>query len=333
MHAVLVDDFGPTDVMRLGEISPPALKPTDVRVSIEAAGVNPLDAIVRAGFGKDVVPTEFPFIPGHDFAGTIAEVGGEASRFEVGDEVWGYHLTNLIKWGTYAESMVLPESFVARKPKMLSFEEAAALPIPILTCMQLLDDWAHVKEGETILIHAGAGGVGSMAVQLCKHRGLEVIATASEANHEYVKRLGADMVIDYNAVDFREPVLAAYPDGVDVVLFTITIVDNDFDYGADTLMRSIDALKDGGQIGAPSGSRLASIVNQVELGRLLDDRDVNYRYVSCRPSGEQLEEAAVLFDAGHLAPPQLTVLPLAEAQKAHELIESKHVAGKVVLKI
>jgi NADPH:quinone reductase-like Zn-dependent oxidoreductase len=333
MRAVLVDDFGGREVLRLGEIEPPPLRPGDVRVDIAAAGVNPLDAIVRAGFGKDIVPTEFPFVPGHDFAGTIAEAGAETSRFAVGDEVWGYHLTGLIKWGTYAESIVLPESFVGRKPRSIGFEEAAALPIPALTCLQLLEDWAKIAAGETILIHAGAGGVGSIAVQLAKHRGLEVLTTASGRNHPYLRELGADHVIDYNWIDFREPVLAAHPDGVDVVLFTITIVDDDFDYGADTLRRSVDVLKDGGQIDSPSGSRLASIVNMEALGRELDDHDVNYKYVSCHPAGEQLEVVADLVDEGHIRPPRLTVMPLSEAQQAHQLIESKHVTGKVVLTV
>lgn len=333
MRAMLVHEFGAAETMALGQIEPPPVGPLDVRVEIAAAGVNPLDAIVRDGQGAAIVPTEFPFIPGHDFAGTIAEVGADATRFRVGDRVYGYHLTGLIKWGTYAESIVLPESFVGRMPESVGFEQAAALPIPGITCLQLLDGWAGVRAGETILVHAGAGGVGSVAVQLAKHRGLEVLATASPRNHDYVRGLGADTVIDYNTVDFREAVRAIHPDGLDVVLFTITHVDDDFDYGAQTLRRSVEVLKDAGSTRSRAGARLASIVNSIAVGEELIERGVNYHYHSARPDGAALERLAELVDAGAIAIPQLTVLPLSEAVEAHRLIESKHVAGKLVLRV
>lgn len=331
IKAMLVEKFGPASAMKMGKIDVPEPRIGEVCVSIKAAGVNPLEAIIRAGYGEGIIPASFPFIPGHDFAGTVCEVGEGCSRFAIGDDVYGYTFPNVIKWGAYAEKIVVPELWLGKKPKSISFVETAAFPIPALTTIQLLDGWARIKKGETILIHAGAGGVGSFAVQYAKHKGLSVIATASSHNHEYLRELGADTVIDYNTQDFVEVVKAAHLKGIDIVLFTISIVDNDFHYGEQTLFRSIEVLKGGGKIG--SGSRLASIVNMAPQEPELRRRNINYTYISARPNGPQLNMLSDLIDEGNIRPPKITTFPFEDAVKAHELIETKHASGKIVIEI
>jgi NADPH:quinone reductase-like Zn-dependent oxidoreductase len=331
MKAMIVREFGAASEIEMADVDATEPRIGEIVVEIRAAGVNPLDAVVRAGYGKGVIPVALPLILGHDFAGIVSEIGESCNRFKVGDEVYGYTFPNVLCWGTYAERIVLPELWVGKKPQSIDFGEAAAFPIPALTSIQLLDDWAKMRSGEVILIHGAAGGVGSFAVQLAKHRGLTVIGTASPRNHDYLRALGCDDVIDYNTQDFRDVVKRQYPDGIDIVLFTLSIVDNDFKYGEKTLFDSVDVLKGAGKLG--SGSRLASIVNMADQKPELIRRGVNFKYISGRPHGTQLDMLSELIDAGAIRPPKITRMPLSEARQAHELIETKHVAGKIVLDV
>lgn len=331
MRAMIVREFGSAARIEMAHVATTEPRVGEIAVEIRAAGVNPLDAVVRSGFGKGIIPVALPLILGHDFAGVVTEVSEGCERLKIGDEVFGYTFPNVLCWGTYAERIVLPELWVGRKPKSIDFGEAAAFPIPALTSIQLLDDWAKMRAGEVILIHGAAGGVGSFAVQLAKHRGLTVIGTASPHNHDYLRELGCDLCIDYNRQDFRAVVKEHYPEGIDVVLFTLSIVDNDFKYGEKTLFDSAYVLKGGGRTG--SGSRLASIVNMVDQKAELIRRGINFHYISGRPNGSQLELLADMIDAGAIRPPKITRMPLSDARKAHELIETKHVAGKIVLDI
>src|SRR5256712_9599088 len=247
MKAFIVERYGSKDGVRAGDMPEPELREDDVLVQIHAAGVNLLDAKIRDGEFKRFLPYRFPLILGNEVAGIVVRVGSRVQRFKPGDEVYARPDDDRI--GAFAECIAIQEDAVAKKPKNLTMEEAASIPLVGLTAWQVLVERAHLKTGQKVLIHAGSGGVGTFAIQLAKHLGATVATTTSTANLEWVKRLGADVVIDYKKEDF-ENILQGY----DVVLNSL---------GAETLEKSLRVLKPGGQLISISGPPDAAFARSI----------------------------------------------------------------------
>ena len=294
MRAVVIDEFGGREKLRVADVPEPPLLPDGVRIAIRAAGVNPVDWKTREGRQVPRFPHVFPVILGWDAAGVVSEVGPAVTRFAPGDEVWAYCRKHFIGEGTYGEQVVVPQEFVAPKPAALSWEEAAAVPLAALTAWQCLVERLELAAGETVLVHAAAGGVGHFAVQIAVALGARPLGTGSAANAEFVRGLGAEFV------DYRTDPL---PEHVDAALDPL---------GGE----SLEATK-------RIAGRVVSIV-QPGAGHL-------YEYV--RPDGGQLETLGRLVDEGRLRPHVQHVFPLEQAAAAHELLEAGHVRGKLVLAI
>ena len=311
MKAVRIHNYGGPEVLKYEDAPRPQPAKGEVLIRVHATSVNPIDWKVRAGYMRDFLPHSFPLILGWDVSGVIEEVGSNpitAGRFKKGDEV--YSLSGHTRNGAYAEYIVVRESEVALKPNALHHIRAAAVPLAALTAWQALFDTAQLKPEQRVLIHAAAGGVGHFAVQLAKWRGAHVIGTASVKNHEMLYDLGADELIDYTTQRFEDVAR-----NIDVVLDTI---------GSETQERSWQLLKKGGilvsLVQAPSESKAKELgVRGVRLG--------------ARPNGQELAEIAKVIDAGKLAPVIDRILPLSEARRAHQLSESGHTHGKIVLRV
>src|SRR5213080_369349 len=301
MKAFILDRYGSTDHVRAGEMPDPELREDDVLVQIHAAGVNLLDSKIRAGEFKRILPYRLPLILGNDVAGVVVRVGSRVRRFKPGDEV--YARPDKDRIGTFAEFIAMNEDAVAIKPKALTMEEAASIPLVGLTAWQVLIERANLKRGQKVLIHAGSGGVGTLAIQLAKHLGAIVATTTSTANLEWVKRLGADLVIDYRKDDFAN-ILQDY----DVVLNSL---------GAETLEKSLAVLKPGGKLISISGPpdpafarahglnpmlRLVLRLLSSAIRRKARARRIDYSFLFMRADGEQLSRIAALIDAGIIRP-------------------------------
>jgi NADPH:quinone reductase-like Zn-dependent oxidoreductase len=332
MKAFIVDRYGRNLSLRHGDMPEPELRDDDVLVQINAAGVNPLDAKIRDGEFKLILPYRLPLIPGNDVAGVVTRVGAKVRRFRPGDAV--YARPDKERIGTFAEFIAMNEADVAIKPGNLDMEEAASIPLVALTAWQALVERAKLKKGEKVLIHSGAGGVGTVAIQLAKHLGATVATTASAANADLVRSLGADVVIDYRTEDF-EKMLSGY----DVVLNSL---------GPDILEKSLKVLKPGGQLisisGPPdvafakeNGSNwfLQQIMRLLSLGirRKARRRRVRYSFLFMRASGEQLREVTSLIEAGFIRPVIDRVFPFEETNDALAYVETGRSKGKVVVKV
>lgn len=305
MHAVRIHEFGGRDVLKYEEAPRPVPGKGEVLIKVHAAGVNPVDWKIRKGlFG----PVQFPATLGFDVSGVVEAVGEDVKRLVLGDEV--YALLPLQKAGGYAEYVVCQESIVALRPKRVDHETAAAVPLAALTAWQALLDHGKLEKGQTVLIHAGAGGVGHFAVQIAKAHGARVIATASPENHEYLTTIGADQVIDYKSQKFEELVK-----DVDLVLDSI---------GGQTQSRSIGIIRKGG--------RLVSIV-QPPSREKLDEAGITGNIFLVQPDADQLRRLAELIDAGKIKPYISDTFPLADAAKAHEKSETGRTVGKIVLTV
>ncbi len=312
MKAIAMDDFGDASVLALREMARPDPGRGEVLIRVRAAGVNPVDWKIREGLLKTRLPHQFPIVPGWDVAGAVAALGPGCRRFRKGDAVYAYARKPVIKDGCYAEYVVVSEKNVARKPAALSYQEAASIPLAALTAWQSLFDAAGLTRGQTILIHAGAGGVGGFAIQLAKWKGARVLATASARNHDYVRGLGADEVIDYTRTDFVAAVGALAPGGLDVAYDTV---------GEDVQVRTIATVRRGGTLVTILAPRPES----------LNAGGIRVRYVFVAPNGAQLKRLAALADAGLLATHVSAILPLERAAEAHRLIQTGHTRGKIVL--
>jgi NADPH:quinone reductase-like Zn-dependent oxidoreductase len=309
MKAMRIHAYGGPEVLHHEEEVPmPRLQPDDILIRVRAAAVNPVDWKIREGYLQGFLNHQLPLILGWDVSGEVVKVGSEATGFKVGDEV--YARPDIERDGSYAEFIAVRASEAARKPAALDHVHAAAVPLTALTAWQSLVDAAQLQAGQTVLIHAAAGGVGSLAVQLAKARGARVFATASAVNTGLVAELGADQFIDYSKTRFEEVVKDA-----DVVLDTI---------GGDTQERSWQVLKPGGilvsVVSPPSEATAAA-------------RGVRGAFVFIHPSGQQLSEIAQLIDDGRMKPIIHTVLPLSEARQAHAISQSGHARGKIVLHV
>jgi len=307
MHALVIHSFGGPEVLKYEEVPRPEPKDDQVLVHVIAAALNPVDTAVRQGFMRQRTGEKFPMIIGYDIAGVVEKVGAKVTKLKVGDPVYAY-LT--MDGGGYAEYAVASEKEAVRKPKALTFEEAAAVPLAGSTAWQALIDTAKLQSGQTVLIHGGSGGVGSLAVQIAKARGAKVIATASTANQETLKQLGVDQAIDYTQTNFEEQVK-----DVDVVLDTV---------GKDTLARSYGVVKKGGIVVTIAGKP-----DQPEA----EKRGIRVAGMRTEPKAETLEELTKLAEAGKLKPIISQVLPLSEGAKAQEQVATRHTRGKIVLKV
>jgi NADPH2:quinone reductase len=307
MRAITYAKFGGADVLELTEQPDPHIGPDTLLVRVKAASVNPVDWKVREGYLEGLIDTVFPAVPGWDVAGVVEQVGLDTPEFQVGDEVYGYVRKDTVQGGTFAELVAAPVRTLARKPASLSFEEAAAVPLAGLTAYQAIRR-AGVREGQTVLVHAAAGGVGAFAVQLAKVLGARVIGTASEGNHEFLRALGAEPVTYGDGLTDRVRALA--PDGVDVAL--------DF-AGGESVAASAQVLAGDGTIAS-----ITDATARTEHGG---------HYVWVRPSTADLDALTALFDAGRLSVEIARVFDLADAADAHRASETGHIRGKVVVRV
>ena len=332
MKALVVDRYKKKGALRLGDMPEPDLRDNDVLVEIHAAGVNPLDSKLRDGEFKLILPYRLPLILGNEVAGVVVRVGSKVRRFEPGHEV--YARPDKDRIGTFAEFIAMNEADVAMKPKTLSMEEAASIPLVGLTAWQVLVERADLKKGQRVLIHAGSGGVGTFAIQLAKHLGATVATTTSTANVDLVKSLGADIVIDYKKEDF-EKVLSGY----DVVLNSL---------GKDTLEKSLSVLKAGGKLISISGPPDAEFAKDIgaswflqQVVRLLSfgirqkakRAGVSYSFLFMRANGEQLSKITSLIESGIIRPVMDRIFPFEATQEALTYIETGRSKGKVVVRV
>jgi len=332
MRAFILDRYGTADRVRAGDMPDPEPQEDDVLVQVHAAGVNLLDSKIRNGEFKRILRYRPPLILGHDVAGVVLRVGSRVRRFTAGDEVYARPADGRI--GAFAEFIALKEDDVAIKPKALTMEEAASVPLVGLTAWQALIERASLKRGHKVLIHAGSGGVGTFAIQLAKHVGATVATTTSTANVDLVKSLGADVVIDYKKDDFSH-VLREY----DTVLNTLDKV---------TLEKSLRVLKPGGQLISISGPPDAAFARSLSAGWVLRTimgvlsytirakakrRQVHYSFLFMKANGRQLAQITSLIDGGFIRPVVDRVFPFASTKEAMAYVESGRAKGKVVVSL
>jgi alcohol dehydrogenase len=332
MKAFIIDRYSKKNPMRLGEMPAPALRDDDVLIEVHAAGVNLLDSKIKSGEFKLILPYRTPLVLGHDVAGVVTRVGSRARQFKVGDEVYSRPADHRI--GTFAEFIAVNENDVALKPKNLTMEEAASIPLVGLTAWQALVERARLKKGQKVFIQAGSGGVGTIAIQLAKSLGASVATTTSSANIDWVKRLGADVLIDYKKDDFAK-VLQNY----DVVLHS---------QDAAALEKSLRVLKPDGTLISISGPPDPAFATEIGarwfvslIVRLLSAgvrkkatrRGVKYSFLFMRANGRQLREITGLIEAGLLHPVMDRVFPFELANEALAYVETGRAKGKVVVKI
>ncbi len=331
MRAMMIDKYGKIP-MRLAEVPTPEIGENEVLAEIHAASINPVDFKIRDGKVKLLVKYKMPLILGNDFSGVVAKVGAKVTRFKVGDEIYARPRKNKI--GTFADYIAIHEDDIALKPKNLSFEEAASIPLVGLTSYQALTDILQLQKGQKILIQAGAGGVGTFAIQLAKLMGATVATTASEAGTNLVKSLGADKIINYKAEKF-EDILENY----DAVFDTL---------GGEILENSFEVIKSGGKIVSVSGlpnarfgkdygsgffKTLLFSAASHKLTALEKKLNVHYTFLFMKPSGEQLRIIANFIETGKIKPIIDKVFPFEDAQKAMEYAEAGRAKGKIILKI
>ncbi len=327
----MVEKYGGEAGMRAVDLPDPQVGADDVLVKIHAAGVNPLDLRIRNGDFKAFLPYRLPLVLGNDLAGTVVRVGPSVTRFAVGDEV--YARPDKDRIGTFAELIAVHQDDLAPKPATLTMAEAASLPLVALTAWQALVERAHVQPGHKVLIHAGAGGLGSIAVQLAKALGAQVATTVSTAKTDLARDLGADVVVDYRTQDFEEVL-----DGYDVVLDSL---------GGENLAKSLRVLKPAGtaisvagppdpafarELGLNPFLRLAMTALSFKTRRDAKRHGVTYSFLFMKASGDQLRELTPLIDAGKVRPVVDRVFPFDETLQAMEYVEKGRAkAGKVVV--
>lgn len=307
-RAVVINEYGGKEKLAEAKVSLPELGADQVLVKVAATSINPIDWKLREGYLKQMFPWSFPIILGWDVAGEIVEVGQKVKDYHVGDRIFARPETT--RFGTYADYTIVDSNLLAPVPESIAFTEAAAVPLAGLTALQALFDHGSLKAGEKVLIHAGAGGVGTYAIQLAKNAGAYVITTASPRNHELVKKLGADEVIDYHTTDFEE---------------VLTDIDLVFDtMGGEIQKKSFSVLKEHG--------RLISVLS-IEDETLAATKQIEAKAIWLRTNGEQLSELAKLMADGKLVNVIGETFPLTRqgVYDAHALSETHHAVGKIVL--
>src|SRR5262245_65016776 len=306
MKAAYFMKNGGAEVMQYGDVPDPVASPGKVVVDVHAASVNGADWKVRAG--KYRPTTTFPYIPGRDFSGVVSSIGSGVTDLKVGDAVFG--VVETADEATYAEKLAIKAAIIAKKPDRLSHVEASALALIGLTALVSIEDTLQLKSGETILVQGGAGGVASFAIQAAKHIGARVITTASKANHDYVRSLGADQVIDYNAEDFTTVV-----SGCDAVFDTV---------GGDVTQRSFAVLKPGGR---------AAFIGSGETAPVPQRGDVKSLRPRVGRDRAHLDRISALVTSGAVKVPEIKVYALSDAAVAHRVSEGRHLRGKLVFKV
>lgn len=309
MKAIGIENYGGKDELKEMQVDNPKANAKQVVVEVKATSVNPIDWKLREGYLQQMMDWAFPIILGWDVAGVISEIGEEVTDWKVGDEVFARPETT--RFGTYAEYTIVDQNLLAKIPANVSFEEAAAVPLAGLTAWQGLFDHGKLKKGETVLIHAGAGGVGTYAIQLAKSIGAKVITTASKKNHDLLIELGADQVIDYKTENFVELL-----NDVDLVLDTV---------GGEVQKDSFEVLK-------PKTGRIISIVGLADE-EVRKQYDVEFESIWLEPNGQELSEIADLMAAGEVKSIIGAKFPLTEkgVYDAHELSETHHALGKIII--
>ncbi|WP_030621447.1 NADP-dependent oxidoreductase [Streptomyces fulvoviolaceus] len=328
MRAFVVTKY--KEPLQEADVPEPTVGEHDVLVRVEAAGLNPLDEKIRAGEFKQILPYKLPLILGNDVAGTVIGVGKAVRGFQLGDEVYGRPDQGRI--GTFAERIAVAEGDLALKPASISMEEAGSLPLVALTAWQALVERGKVRPGQKVLIHAGAGGVGSIAIQLAAHLGASVATTASGSNAHFVRALGADTVIDYRTQDF-EQLLTGY----DLVLDSI---------GGETLEKSLRVLKPGGKAIGIAGPPEPAFAREAGLNPLLrlavaglsrkirkqaKKLGVTYEFLLMRAGGDQLRQITTLIDQGVVRPVVGKVVRFDETPRALQSLSQGGIRGKAVI--
>jgi len=306
MKAIVAHEYGAPEVLKIEEVSRPEPNEDELLVRVIASGVNPADPLTLSGKYAREFGTHLPLIPGYEIAGVVEKTGANVTKLKVGDAVYGYPTFG----GGWAEYITVKEWEVAAKPKTLNFVDSAAVPMGALTAWQALVDVAKLQPGQTVLIHGGSGGVGSFAIQIAKARGARVIATASTANQDLLKQLGADVAVDYTKTKFED-----VAKDVDAVLDPV---------GKETLARSYGVVKKGGIV-----MSLVARPDPTEIKQ----RGIRGAGISVHPDSEDLAEIAQLIDAGKIKPIVTQVLPMSEAIAAQQQAATHHTRGKVVLRI
>lgn len=332
MKAFVINKYSKKGNLQLAEMPVPPIKDNEVLVEVHAAGVNLLDSKIKAGEFKLILPYKIPLILGHDVAGIITEVGKNVRKFKVGDEVYArpadFHI------GTFAEFIAIDERDLALKPKNISMEEAASVPLVALTAWQVLVEKAQIKKGQKVFIQAGSGGVGTIAIQLAKYLGATVATTASAKSFDMLTELGADLIIDYKNSDFENR-LSDY----DVVL-------NSQDQK--TLEKSLRILQSGGKLISISGPPTADFAKEIKapwfvrvilslissgIRRKAKNKNVDYSFLFMKASGQQLSEITSLIEANIIKPTVDKIFSFEETNEALSYVESGRAKGKVVIKI
>jgi NADPH:quinone reductase-like Zn-dependent oxidoreductase len=305
MKAVFIEHYGGPEVLKYGDLPDPVTAPGEVVIDVVAANVNAADWKARAGH---YAPSKFPLVLGRDFSGVVSTTGSGVEDLKIGDSVFG--VCEAGQEGAYAEKLAVKAAIIAKKPDALSHVNAAALALTGLTALSAIEATLKLRAGETILVHGGAGGVASFAIQLAKHIGARVITTTSATNRDYVRDLGADEIIDYNAQDFTKVVT-----GCDAVFDTV---------GGDVAQKSFAVLKPGGRAAFIASGAQAPKPNRNDV-------------ISLRPavgrSRQSLERIVELLEARAIRPPEVKLYRLSEAADAHRLSESCHFRGKLVLQV
>ena len=332
MKAFVIDRYGKKAALRLADMPEPTLRDDEVLVEVHAAGVNLLDSKIKSGEFKLILPYRLPTVLGHDVAGVVTKVGARVRRFKPGDEVYArpddFHI------GAFAERIAIRETSLALKPRNLTMDEAASLPLVGLTAWQALVERAGLKRGQKVFIQAGSGGVGSFAIQLAKQLGATVATTTSAANADLVKRLGADVVVDYRSEDFEQKL-----QGFDVVLHS---------QDAAALAKSLRVLRPGGRLISISGPPDPAFARHIRapwfvglVVRLLSAgvrrqaarRELSYEFLFMSANGSQLREITALIEAGAIHPVVDRVFPFAQTNEAMAYVETGRAKGKVVIKL
>jgi NADPH:quinone reductase-like Zn-dependent oxidoreductase len=332
MKAFILDRYGSKVALRPGEMADPEVREEDVLVQVHAAGVNLLDSKIRSGEFKLILPYRVPFVLGHDVAGVVVRVGSRVKHFKPGDEVYARPADHRI--GTFAELIAVQEKDVALKPKKLTMEEAASIPLVGLTAWQALVERGQLKQGQEVFIQAGSGGVGTFAIQLAKHLGATVATTTSTSNIDLVRSLGADVIVDYKNDDFETKL-----SGYDLVLHS---------QDGKALDKSLRVLRTGGrlisisgppdpdfakEIGAPWFVKLFTRLLSVGARRKAKRLNTTFSFLFMKANGDQLRHIAALIDAGHVRPVVDKVFPFHSTNEALAYVETGRAKGKVVIKV
>lgn len=317
MRAIYYREHGDAEVLESGDLPIPEPAADEVLVKVAATSVNPIDRRLRAGELQEYITRTFPVVPGWDVSGRIVKVGSEVTDWHIGDDILGLAFTWSIQHGTYAEFAPVKAESIAKKPASMSFKEAAALPLVTLTAWQALSEFAQIKPGQTVLIQAGAGGVGSVAIPIAKYLGASVYTTTRTGNADYVRSLGADHVIDYRETDYVEYIKEREPEGIDVILESLL--------SDATTEAAIHLVKRNGTV--------AYLNNEPPNMPEITGKNIKTEFIHHRPDGQSLAQLLPLFELGTLKVPRIQEMQLAQAPEAHRLSEAGHTQGKIVLNV